>query len=64
MDEQSSSGPGGRVALLGGRGEASTEHRFCFGAHGLGRCWEIKKCSERKCGIIGGLENLPPSEKN
>jgi len=57
-------GAGGGSLFSGASREASTEHRFCFGAHGLERCWEIGKCSERMCRIIGGLENLPSSEKN
>lgn len=49
---------------LGGRGRASSEHQFCFKGFCLERCWEIKKCSERKGRIIGSLENLPSSERN
>lgn len=67
MDKQSSSGYqqlAGGVAVLGGSGKASAEHHFCFRAHSLERHWEIRKCSERKCRIIGGLENVPSSEKN
>lgn len=28
------------------------------------RDWEIKKCSERKCSAMGGVEKLPPRAKN
>lgn len=67
MDEHSSSGYkglGGDDCFGGSSVESSAEHRFCFGTCCLERCCEIRKCSKRKCRIIGGLENLPSSERN